>query len=82
MDVLTLIPWTTIGPGGLLAFAVLLIIRGDLVPRRTFDAMVQDRDYWREAAERRENQFDALSETARTAVAALDALPPRRDAEV
>lgn len=74
---LQVVPWGSLGPSGLLALAVILIIRGDLIPRRTYEAVERDRDYWRMAAERRDAQLDALMrETVGTAVAALDALPP------
>lgn len=36
MDVLSQVPWGDIGPSGLLAIAVLAIIQGWLVPRRTY----------------------------------------------
>lgn len=50
MDILSQVQWGDIGPSGLLAIAVLAIIQGWLVPRRTYDALAQDRDYWRDAA--------------------------------
>ena len=81
-QLISAIPWDSIGPSGLLAITILSIINGWIVPRRTYEALERDRDYWREAAERREAQIDALTETARTAVAALDSLPRRRDSEV
>lgn len=39
-----------IGASGLLIIVALLVFTGRLVPRRTYDDMVQDRDYWREIA--------------------------------
>ena len=48
------VPWSTLGPAGLLALTVLLIIRGDLIPRKHFDEMVADRDFWRELAQRKD----------------------------
>ena len=41
------IPWATLGPGSLLALVVLLIIRGDLIPRKWHDevrSMLAQRD--------------------------------------
>lgn len=37
---LTGVPWQSLGPGGVLVLAVLLIIRGDLVPRKTHETIV------------------------------------------
>ena len=39
-DVLAAVPWSGLGWGGLIFAAVLALIRGDLVPRRTHDAIV------------------------------------------
>ena len=39
------VPWGDVGPTGLLTLTVLAIIQGWLVPRRTYDALVADRDY-------------------------------------
>lgn len=43
------IPWDTIGPAGLLAILILLILTGRLVPRRTMEDALHDRDEWRTA---------------------------------
>lgn len=43
------IPWDTIGPSGLLAILILLILTGRLVPRRTMEDALHDRDEWRTA---------------------------------
>ena len=37
MDVLQLVPWQGIGWGGIVMLVVLLIIRGDLVPRKYYE---------------------------------------------
>lgn len=40
MDALVGVPWSGLGWGGLIFLAVLLIIRGDLVPRSTHERIV------------------------------------------
>lgn len=74
------VPWSTLGPAGLLALAVLLIIRGDLIPRKQFDEMVADRDFWRELAARKDVALDEMTEIARTSGRVLDALPAATEA--
>jgi hypothetical protein len=37
-------PWGTLGPAGVLVIAVLMILRGDIVARRTLDDVRSDRD--------------------------------------
>ena len=44
MDWLTLVPWSGLGWGGLIFAAVLALIRGDLVPRRTHESQLASRD--------------------------------------
>ena len=39
-EILTTVPWGGLGWGGLIFVAILAVIRGDLVPRRTHDAIV------------------------------------------
>ena len=82
MDLLNLVPWGTLGPSGLLAVAVLLIIRGDLLPRRAFEVLERERDYWRQACESKDATIRELSESTATTAALLRALPiPDRKAE-
>lgn len=80
MDVLHLIPWSDVGPSALLVLTVVLILRGDIVPRRTYEQVVTDRDYWRDAAQESARQVAELTEVSRAAVAALDALPAAKPA--
>lgn len=44
MDWLSVVPWSGLGWGGLIFAAVLALIRGDLVPRRTHDSALAGRD--------------------------------------
>lgn len=80
MDALHLAPWSDVGPSALLVLTVVLILRGDIVPRRTYEQVVTDRDYWRDAAQESARQVAELTEVSRAAVAALDALPAAKPA--
>lgn len=42
--ILTAVPWSGLGWGGLIFAAVLALIRGDLVPRRTHESALASRD--------------------------------------
>lgn len=45
MEVLmTAVPWTAVGPGSVLVLAVVALIRGDLVPRKTHEEIVHSKD--------------------------------------
>lgn len=48
------------GAVGMLAFVVLLILTGRLVPRSMYQALAEDRDYWRTAALKAGEQVDDL----------------------
>jgi hypothetical protein len=76
----------TLGVGGLLVLAVLMLLRGDIVPRRQIDAELRQKDeaikLYREALERSEKQhaekdtlIAGLMDTARTTRNVLAALP-------
>lgn len=75
----------TLGVGGLLALAVLLILRGSLVPRSVVEQMRQDKDaqiqVWQSAYEKsqtavetKDRQIDALLEAAKTTTHVVTAL--------
>lgn len=79
-ELLTQVPWPYLGPGSVLFIAILAVIRGDLVPRRTHEqitALLQQR------ADREANNADramaALTSLAHehgtTADKVLQALP-------
>lgn len=78
-QLLSQIPWGDVGPTGLLTLTVLAIIQGWLVPRRTYDALASDRDYWRQTATEQAKTVAELTEVSSAAVAALDALPKPDD---
>ena len=82
-DVLAGLPLGQLSAGGLLALVVVLIVRGDLVPRREVDRRIKDvttdRDYWRTQVEKRDATIDSLVDSTRTSAAALAALPPREE---
>lgn len=76
------IPVSTLTPAGLLALIVVLIAFGRLVPRRTLEDMIHDRNEWRAAhriseAARAElaAQVNELLEHGRTTDAFIRALP-------
>lgn len=76
----------TLGIGGLVLLAVVLMLRGDLVPRKQVDALLQVKDMhiaWLEKAnadlsaslEKRDSQIADMMVTARTTRHVIAALP-------
>ncbi len=70
------------GAVALLALVVLMVLRGYLVPRKTYDDLLKERDTWREAHTVSEAaraleraQTKELLELSRTSAHALQALP-------
>lgn len=70
---------------GLVALAVVLVLSGLLVPRRTVKDLIQERDDWKTAFQTSEEaraeqgeQIRELTELAKTTYAAIAALPKRR----
>lgn len=70
------------GAVGLVALIVLMVLRGHLVPRRTYEDMREERDTWRaahtvseEARHVAQEQAGELLELSRTAIPLLRALP-------
>lgn len=70
------------GAWGLVALIVLMVLRGTLVPRRTYDDMREERDTWRaahqvseEARHEAQEHANELLELSRTAIPLLRALP-------
>ncbi|MFI9598953.1 hypothetical protein ACIHCX_03560 [Streptomyces sp. NPDC052043] len=77
------------GAVGLLVLVFLYVITGRLVPRRTYNDLLKERDYWRaahaeEVAARRDERAltTELLEVAHTADHVLASLPPPRREEV
>ena len=71
------IPTGWVVPGGavgLLAMVALMIYRGYLVPRRTYDDLVRDRDYWRQAALQAMGHTEALMPAAEITTRVTEAL--------
>lgn len=67
--------------GGIILLAVLLIMRGDLIPRKNHEEVKLDRDKWREAAQlawdrgdRQAEQIDDLLKAQKTVVAIAEAI--------
>lgn len=80
------LPVTELGAGSLVTAFVLAILWGRLVPRRTLEDVIKDRDEWREAHRISETaraegqkQVDELLEHARTTDAFIRALPHPSD---
>ena len=76
----------TLGIGGIVLLAVLMLLRGDIVPRKQVDAMMDAKneqiDFYKRAyddllsaQQGRDQQIAALMETARTTRQVIAALP-------
>jgi hypothetical protein len=77
---LSMIPWGTLGPSGLLAVCVGMILAGRLVPRSALLDAHAERDRWRELAQAAVIQNHELLHGARVARDVLRALPePARE---
>ncbi|KPC96252.1 hypothetical protein ADL27_04635 [Streptomyces sp. NRRL F-6602] len=76
------IPVAQGGAVALLTLVVLMVLTGRLVPRRTYDDLLKERDTWRDAHTLSESartrdaaQTQELLELSRVSVHALQALP-------
>lgn len=56
------IPISSLAPGALLGIAILLILTGGLIPRRTHNDMAHDRDEWRTESRVKDQQILELTE--------------------
>lgn len=56
------IPVSVLAPGALAGLAVLLILTGHLVPKRTHDEVTHDRDEWRSESRVKDQQILELTE--------------------
>lgn len=82
LDGLGSLPLGALTPAGLLGLLIILIALGKLVPRRTMDDIVEDRNQWREAHRTSEEarvelqqQVQELLEHSRATDAFLRAIP-------
>lgn len=73
---------------GVVLVAVLLILRGDLIPRKTHEEVKNDRDKWREAAQKswtrsdkQAEQIDELLQSQKTVVAFAEAIQKEAEGE-
>ena len=69
------LPIVNISAGTLVGLTVLMILTGRLVPRRTHDDALKDRDAWRSVAEARGDQIQELLSLTRATHALLTAVP-------
>lgn len=64
----------TLGPAGLLAVAVMLILTGRLVPVRQLNEARADRDAWRETSEKKDVIIRDLMDGSRTTLRVIRAV--------
>ena len=83
MDILSLaLPWADLGWDTVVLIVVLLILRGNLVPKSFHDQIVDDRDHWRGIAEELQKENTKLLITGELGVSSIMAIEQRmRDAE-
>lgn len=83
MDILSLaLPWADLGWDAVVLIVVLLILRGNLVPKSFHDQIVDDRDHWRGIAEELQKENTKLLITGELGVSSIMAIEQRmRDAE-
>lgn len=68
------LPFVQLSASAILAVVVLMVLTGRLVPRRTLNDVVHDRDQWRQAAQERSEQITRLLTATDTSTRALEAL--------
>jgi len=83
MDILSLaLPWADLGWDTVVLIVVLLILRGNLVPKSFHDQIADDRDHWRGIAEELQKENTKLLITGELGVSSIMAIEQRmRDAE-
>lgn len=74
MELLSSLPYTDLGAGALLALVVILIVRGDLVPRKVHEEVRGDRDRLMKVVETQAGTIDKLSRGTELGVHALTSL--------
>lgn len=55
-----------LAPSTILGLVVLMVYTGRLIPRRTYDDLLDDRNKWREACQMQGKQLDAVMEVGET----------------
>src|SRR5690606_1643436 len=73
------LPWSTLGPGGILAIFVLLIGLGWLVPRFYYQQKSLEADRWREVYERSERVRERALKQVEVLTQAVDKLADQKD---
>lgn len=82
MDILSLALGHDLGWDAVVLIVVLLILRGNLVPKSFHDQIVDDRDHWRGIAEELQKENTKLLITGELGVSSIMAIEQRmRDAE-
>lgn len=74
---LSTLPLVQIGWGSIVTLVILLIIRGDLIPRKMHAEIVADRDRWRSIAEQLTQQNSQLIGSTRLSVVAMQEIADR-----
>jgi hypothetical protein len=69
------IPLVNISATTIVTLVVLMILTGRLVPRRTYDDLIADRDAWRTTAQAQGEVIEELKVLTRSTNAVLAALP-------
>lgn len=86
MDLINTLPIGSLGAGSILGLVILLVLRGNLIPRSIYQERMADKDEqikeYREALDRERvrgdiqvRQIDTLMEVANTAEHVLNSLP-------
>jgi hypothetical protein len=86
VDLISTLPIGSLGATGILAVVVLLILRGNLIPRSVHEDRIRDKDaevsYYQQALEREQRRGDVLAaqnetlmEVGKTAEHVLNSLP-------
>lgn len=84
MDLLSSLPWQGFGWGGIIFVGLILIMRGDLVPRKFHEERVaairEDRDNWRNACKELLAQNSKLLSVGDLTVNAMRAIEAKAEA--
>lgn len=71
------IPWAAIGgltPAALLSIAVLLILTGKIVPKATYDSMVEQKNFWRNTCGTQQETIHVQAQTISKQEVASDSI--------